>query len=303
MSDLPRRMLGNTGVEISALGFGAMELRGEPKGRPVDERHVGRLLNQTLDLGIDLIDTSIDYGVAEERIGRHLAARRDEFFLATKCGCPHDADPATAGGGTPHDYGAANIEAGVEQSLRRMRTDHLDLLQVHMSPSVAELEAAATIKTLQRLRAAGKIRFLGMSGELPHLADHIALGVFDVFQVPYSVLEPEHEPLIARAAEEGAGIVVRGAVAMGAVAPTGPGRRGQALLPIWEQAELDELADGMDRTEFLLRATIGLPGLSTAIIGTLNDDHLVANAEAAARGPLPDDVRREAVRRALEVRE
>jgi aryl-alcohol dehydrogenase-like predicted oxidoreductase len=78
---------------------------------------------------------------------------------------------------TPHDYRAANVRAGVEQSLRLLRTDHLDLLQVHLSPSRSELEAGGTAEELQALRDAGKVRFIGMSGTLPHLPDHIAMGV------------------------------------------------------------------------------------------------------------------------------
>ena len=78
----------------------------------------------------------------------------------------------------------ANVRAGIEQSLRRLRTDHLDVLQVHMSPSREQLESDGTIDEMVRLRDEGKIRFLGMSGTIPHLADHIEMGVFDVFQIP-----------------------------------------------------------------------------------------------------------------------
>ena len=86
---IPRRALGSTGVEVSALGYGAMELRGAPRAR-IDDADAGRLLNAVLDGGIDLIDTSIDYGRSEELIGRFLADRRDEYFLASKCGCMLD---------------------------------------------------------------------------------------------------------------------------------------------------------------------------------------------------------------------
>lgn len=300
MTDIPTRRLGRTGLDVTVLGFGSMELRDLPKGRPLDEAQAGQLLNGVLDAGINLIDTSIDYNLAEDRIGRHVASRRDEFVLASKCGCPVDADPATAGGGTPHDFGRANIRAGVEQSLRRLRTDYLDLLQVHMSPSVDELRSSETIEALDELRTEGKVRYLGMSGTLPHLQDHIALGVFDAFQIPYSALEPEHGPWITKAAETGAGVIVRGGVAKGAVDEDGPQKRGQALVPVWEAARLDELVDGISPTEFLLRFTISHPDVATTIIGTQSLDHLASNVAAARRGPLDADLVTETTRRVLE---
>src|SRR6476659_3243484 len=87
MPELPTRQLGRTGLEVTTLGYGAMELRGAPRGRDVSEAQAESILNAVLDAGINFIDTSIDYGVAEERIGRHLARRRSEYFLASKCGC------------------------------------------------------------------------------------------------------------------------------------------------------------------------------------------------------------------------
>src|SRR5437870_11853056 len=100
-----------------------------------------------------------------------------------------------------HVHTAENIRAGVEQSLRRMRTDHLDLVQFHVSPSRETLEENDSVAELLDLQREGKVRFLGMSGTLPHLTDHIAMGVFDAFQIPYSAVEPEHETVISDAAQ------------------------------------------------------------------------------------------------------
>src|SRR5207248_6525621 len=128
------RTLGRTGADVTILSYGAMELRGKPRGPEIADEDAGRLLNAVLDGGINLIDTSPDYGRSEELIGSYIGHRRDEFFLASKCGClleiPADATPPY-----PHDYSPANVRADVEQSLRRLRTDRLDLVQVHMSPS------------------------------------------------------------------------------------------------------------------------------------------------------------------------
>lgn len=289
------RTLGRTGYDTTILGYGAMELRGAPRGPAIDDEQAGRLLNVVLDSGINLIDTSVDYGHSEDRIGRYIAHRRDEYFLASKCGCQVDT-PLDAAGPAPHDYRPANVRADVEQSLRRLKTDRLDLVQVHMSPSRAQLETDQTIETLQALRDEGKLRFIGMSGILPDLPDHIEMGVFDVFQIPYSAVQREHEELISAAARAGAGTLIRGGAARGAPSEDkqwqqgpltqaeGVGRRR------WEQSGIDELLGDMSPIEFTLRFTLSHPDLSSTIVGTANIDHLRSNIAIAEKGPLPADV-------------
>ena len=305
MSDLQTATLGRTGVDVTTLGFGAMELR-----NAVDEDAAARLLNAVLDAGITIIDTSPDYGPSEELIGAGIAHRRDEYFLASKCGC--QVDPPPTGAFPEHCYDRGNIRAGVEQSLRRLRTDHLDLVQVHMSPSRATLEDEGSLDELQALRDEGKTRFIGMSGTLPDLADHIAMGTFDVFQIPYSALEREHEDLVAAAADAGAGTIIRGGVARGVpeTLPAAYERLPESMRARltkatedrkarWQAAEvqLEGLLDGMTRMEFLLRFTLSHPEMHTTIVGTANPAHLADNVEAARKGPLPADVYAEALRR------
>jgi aryl-alcohol dehydrogenase-like predicted oxidoreductase len=298
------RTLGGTGADVTILGYGAMELRGRPRGPEIADSDAGRLLNAVLDGGINLIDTSPDYGRSEELIGAHIGHRRDEFFLASKCGCPLES-PADAPPPYPHDYRPANVRADVEQSLRRLRTDRLDLVQVHMSPSRATLEQDHTVETLKDLQAEGKVRFIGMSGILPNLPDHLAMGVFDVFQIPYSAVQRDHEDLITEAAGAGAGTFIRGGAARGAAAQdknwqTGPlsqdpgvGRRN------WETSGVAGLLSeaGMSNMEFVLRFTLSHPGLSTTIVGTANPVHLAGNIAIAERGPLPADLYEQARKR------
>jgi aryl-alcohol dehydrogenase-like predicted oxidoreductase len=121
-----------------------------------------------LDAGISIIDTSPDYGRAEELIGRAISGCRDEFFLASKCGCPHGLPVDFF---HPHDYSPANIRAGVELSLRRLNTDRIDLIQLHMNPSRSTLELDESVAALQRPQEEGKLRFLGISCWLPHLPE------------------------------------------------------------------------------------------------------------------------------------
>src|SRR5438034_2374575 len=116
MTTLPRRALGRTGLEVTSLSYGAMELRGTPAGPEVSDEQAERVLNATLDAGINFIDTAPDYGRSEERIGASIARRRAEYFLASKCGCV----PGVGMSGE-HVHTAENIRAGVEQSLRRDR--------------------------------------------------------------------------------------------------------------------------------------------------------------------------------------
>ena len=276
------------------LGYGAMELRGAPRGRDVTDTQAETILHAVLDAGINYIDTSIDYGASEERIGRYISDRRSEYYLASKCGCLVGAPPAPRGQTSPHVFTRDNILAGVEQSLARMRTDYLDVLQFHISPSRRTLEEHGALETVLELRRAGTTRFVGMSGTLPNLADHIAMGVFDVFQIPYSAVEREHEAIIAAAAKAGAGIVIRGGAAKGA--PT-EGKQEGVQWQRWQQVDLGDLLDGMTPIEFILRFTFTHPDLHTNIVGTINPAHLQHNVNVLRQGPLPADVYAEAKRR------
>jgi aryl-alcohol dehydrogenase-like predicted oxidoreductase len=241
--------------------------------------------------------TSPDYGRSEELIGTYLSGRRDEFFLASKCGCPLNP-PADATPPYAHDYTPGNVRADVEQSLRRLRTDRLDLVQVHMSPSRATLAENHTVETLQELQAEGKLRFIGMSGILPNLPDHLAMGVFDVFQIPYSAVQRDHEELITEAADAGAGTFIRGGAARGAASAdknwqVGPLSQQAGLgQRNWETSGIASLVReaGLTSMEFVLRFTLSHPGLSTTIVGTANPAHLAGNIAVAEQGPLPADL-------------
>jgi aryl-alcohol dehydrogenase-like predicted oxidoreductase len=172
-----------------------------------------------------------------------------------------------------------------------------------MSPSREQMEAEGTIEAMVALRDEGKVRFLGMSGTLPNLPEHISMGVFDVFQIPYSAVQREHEEVITQAAAAGAGVLVRGGAARGAPSED----KSWTVPPIgldegvaqrrWDGSDVEGLLDGMSRQEFVLRFTLTNPGLSSTIVGTSRLDHLQSNLEMAAKGPLPPDLYAEAKRR------
>ena len=161
-------------------------------------------------------------------------------------------------------------------------------------PFDVKLAFAAKAPAVLGLKRAGTVRFIGMSGTLPNLPDQIAMGVFDVFQIPYSAVEREHEALITAAAKAGAGIVVRGGAAKGA--PT-EGKHDGVQWARWQKVRLDDLLGGMTAMEFILRFTFTHPSLHTNIVGTINPAHLRHNVDVARQGPLPADVYAEAKRR------
>jgi aryl-alcohol dehydrogenase-like predicted oxidoreductase len=293
---LPHATLGRTGLEVTTLGFGAMELRGAPNGPAITDADADRLLNSVLDEGINFIDTSIDYGRSEELIGRYIAHRREEYVLASKCGCVPGAPQ-----GSEHVHTADNIRAGVEHSLQTMGTDHLDIVQFHRSLTPEEFNAHGALDAALALKDEGKVRFVGVSAVLPTLDQQIDMGVFDVFQIPYSALQAEHDDVMARASAAGAGIIVRGGVARGAPEDWGSRRyymvSTKDMRDRWEMARLDDLLGGMTRVEFLLRFTLSHPALDTTIVGTANAAHLRANLATATEGPLPTEILTEAKRR------
>lgn len=282
-----KKTLGRTGLEVTQLGYGSMGLRGSKTWgvRVVSEEAAETFLNSVLNAGINFIDTSPDYGVSEERIGRYISGRRSEFYLATKCGCVYTQHEDHLE--IDHVWDRDVVKRNLETSLRRLQTDHIDILQFH-GGEVESLQRAGLIETLLEFRDQGMIRFIGSSSSLPKLPAMIELGVFDTFQIPYSCLAPQHHDLITKAAETGAGIIIRGGVAQGG--PDAEIQR-EALNTVWLNAKLDEvLPEGMSRAELILRYTLSHPGCHTTIVGTCNADHLAENLASAEAGPLPTEL-------------
>ena len=276
--NLPTAILGRTGLEVTRLGFGAAHRRA------MTDEEMSAQLNAVLDAGITFVDTANDYGNSEEMIGRFLRHRRDEFVLATKCGCNPDG----------HIWTRENLFRGLHESLERLRVDYVDVMQLH-NPSVAECEEGELVTALQDMRAQGKVRWIGASTTLPHLPTYLSWDVFDVYQIPYSALERDHEIWLTTTAQAEAGTIIRGGVALGEPkVGLGTTERWQAF----EQAGLGELrqADESD-TSFMLRYTLTHPDVHTIIVGTTNPVHLEENVQAVLAGPLPADVYAEAKQR------
>ncbi len=292
-------LLGRTGFEVTKLGYGAMELRG-PRvwdGRAVSDEQAGRILNAVLDAGINFIDTSSDYGMSEDFIGRHISQRRDEYYLATKCGClvvyKDDHDEVS------HQWTKENLLRNIENSLERMKTDYIDIWQLH-NPTIEQIQENDLLDVMAQVKSEGKIRSIGISTTLPYSNTFIKWDIFDTFQIPYSALQREHEDLITAVAKMGAGTIIRGGVAQGELGISY--RAMPERWKIWERAKLGDLrAPNESRTAFLLRFTLSHPSLHTTIVGTLNPEHLVENVKATNKGSLPTDIYTEAKRRLYEL--
>ena len=282
---LPTSTLGRTGLQVTRLGYGAGHRR------PMDDVQRDTIHNAVLDAGVNFIDTADDYGMtyddddtSEKLIGRYISQRRSEFYVATKCG----------GSESGHILTRENLFRNLHESLSRMKTDYVDMMQLHGS-TVEECEREGVVDSLLEMREQGKVRWIGNSTNLPDLPTFIEWGVFDSFQLPYSALERDHEGWITKAAEAGAGIIIRGGVSFGEPG-VGKGTRDQ-----WQkfhEAKLDELRqEGESRTAFVLRFTLTHPHTHTIIVGTTNPEHLRENVEALLEGPLPADTYDEAKRR------
>ncbi len=284
---MKRRILGKTRLRATVLGYGAMELR-DP-GR-VSDREADRLLGAVLDGGINFIDTSPDYGVSEDRIGKYLCHRRSDYVLATKCGC--NVDDRGAGREPRHVWTREQLLRNIEQSLRRLRTDHVDIWQLH-GARVEDVDGAGLLEVMHEVKATGKARHVSISSTLPDISTYLLRRAFATYQIPYSALQREHELVIREVAAAGAGVIIRGGVAKGEHSARMANR-----WKLWETCNLDEfVAEGESRSGFLLRLTITHPGMHTTIVGTSNPRHLAENLAAAERGTVREDTYAEIQRR------
>ncbi len=292
---MEKRKLGKTNLSVTQLGFGAMEVRGKRiwNGREVTDKQAETILNAVLDSGINFIDTAYDYGKSEEYIGKYISHRRSEYCLATKCGCfildkgDHDE--------TPHIWTKENLLHNIETSLKRMKTDYIDIWQLH-NPTPEDVGKGELIKVMEEVKASGKVKYVSISSTLPYISTFIEWDVFDSFQIPYSALQREHEDIISIAANKGAGTIIRGGIGRGD--PEYSGASNKDLWKSWDKANLDELLEEeQSRTDFMLRFTISHPDVHTTIVGTINPDHLQSNIQAFQKGALSEKTYLEAKNR------
>ena len=291
IDDMQQRRLGRTGLDVSAIALGTVELGLEygitvpgEKRCPSEEEAVA-LLNRALDLGVNVIDTARAYGTSETVVGRALRQRRDEFVLVSKVKTYH-AEISSA-----PDRREAMLRS-VQESLEQLQTDHLDLLMLHSS-SVEEIGEPFYAETLDECRARGWTRFVGASvyGVAAAKAA-VVCGRFDCLQVAWNLLDRSvEEDVLTMATEAGVGLMVRSVLMRGALT----NRRSHlppALAPVREAANtLEALAReaGMSLPELAFRYILSQPGPITALVGTAWIPELEEAVHHATGAPLPDD--------------
>jgi aryl-alcohol dehydrogenase-like predicted oxidoreductase len=282
------RKLGRTGHEVTLIGFGALEIgRNWGIGTDADRLkpapdEAGQVLNGVLDLGINLIDTASAYHYSEERIGHYLATRRSEYLLTSKCG-EHTGPNETC----YYDFSYQAVTDSIDQSLRLLQTDRIDVMQIHFGPDPEQvLDAGETVRAMLDAQEAGKIRHLGASAP-NHLALRcVEMGVFDVIQVAYSLLDRSAEPAIALAQERGVGVLIRSGFGGGLLTPRVLKR--PDLLPK-VLPYLDLLGGDASRLPALALAFLKRnPGVSSVLAGSKQLEHVQANLVAAEAGVAPE---------------
>jgi aryl-alcohol dehydrogenase-like predicted oxidoreductase len=278
MSNLERRPLGRTGLEVTRIGFGALEIGrdwdvgDEAARRRPEAEEAGRMLNGVLDLGVNLIDSARAYHRSEERIGASIAARRAEYVLATKCG-EHSEEPRTY-----YDFSYRAIANSIDTSLRLLQTDVIDLLQIHFGPEPEKvLEESETVRAMKDAREAGKVRFLGASPGNSLLDRCIESGDFDVLQVGYSLLDRGAHDLITKAGDRGIGILIRSGLGGGWLTPralTVPAEK----RPEKVRALLDLVGgDGEKLHALALAFQRSHPAISSILVGSKNLENFRRN--------------------------
>jgi aryl-alcohol dehydrogenase-like predicted oxidoreductase len=290
------RPLGQTGLTVSEIGFGAASWWGKPR---FNEIRAARLVDAAIEGGVTLFDTGSSYsgGNAEPRLGRVLKGRdASALVIATKAGT------FAEGRAIRRDFSPAAIVASAERSLRNLGLEVLPLLQLH-GPAAAEL-TDDLLAALQDLKARGLVRALGANSFDPGVIDRaIRLPQFDVVMVDYNVLRPEREPLIARAAAAGKAVLAGMPLAMGHTgwqvvrlrAPQDLWYAARGLIrhrrDVTEGARFGFLhrQPGMTGSQAALAYVLANPHVASAVTGTTRQAHLTENL-AASGLTLPDPV-------------
>ncbi|MNZ30169.1 General stress protein 69 [compost metagenome] len=254
------RPLGSTGLRVSPLGLGTVKLGRDqgvkyPNGFTIpDDEQARLLLAQARDLGINLIDTAPAYGRSEERLGPLLRGQREQWVIVSKVGEEFND------GQSHFDFSAAHTRFSIERSLKRLETDHIDLVLVHSDGNDLHiLEHEEVYQTLEALKQEGKIGGFGLSGKTVE-GGLKALERGDCAMVTYNLNEQAERPVLDYAAEHGKAILVKKALASGHVC----------------------LSPGVDPVRASFELLFGHPGVSSAIVGTINPVHLAHNVATVA---------------------
>ena len=273
------RRLGKTDMYVTALGFGGAEIGFQSVAQTI----VTELLNAALDVGLNVIDTGECYGGSEELIGNAVGYRRGDYFLFTKVGHASGLDLP--------DWDPAMMELSIDRSLKRLKTDHLDLIQLHTC-SEDKLRQGDVIEVVQKARDAGKARYIGYSGDSKAAHYAVTCGAFDTLQTSISIADQEGiELTLPEAAAKQVGVIAKRPIA-NAAWQYGDKPENGYYVPYWERFQKLKYpfleGEVADAAAIALRFTLSMPAVATAIVGTTNPKRWAQNADSANRGALDE---------------
>ncbi len=275
-------------MQVTALGFGSAEV-GYLK---TEHERAAQVIRRVLDSGINLLDTAVSYPGSEDLIGQTVADRRKEYVLVSKCGSANATDAAPA-------WSAKLIAQSVDLSLKRLRTDHLDVMLLH-SCDLPTLQKGEALGALVKARDQGKIRFCGYSGDNEAAAYAATLAEVAVIETSISICDQANIDMVLPAARrQNVGVLVKRAIANAAWRPQLPGMYSEyakSYVDRFKAMQLDanQLGFSGDPQELwpqiALRFTLSQPGVHCAIIGTTNPENIDKNIALAGQGPLDEQV-------------
>lgn len=297
------RLLGKSGIRVSEIGFGAWGIGGAVGGSiaygPVDRAESILALRTAHDIGINFFDTSDFYGFGESEsaIGEALSGLRSDVVIASKVGMLTSE--------AAQDFTPKHIRTSIEGSLRRLRTDYIDLYQLHSPPTTLLDPNSEAVMTLDSLKEEGKIRAWGISTRSPQDAKRAIVDLnAAAIQLNFNLVDQRalSDGIFALAGEYSTGIIVRTPLSFGFL--TGRysadqkyddqdhrSRWSREQIKRWAEAnrlfsELVSMDDGQTAAQFALRFCLSLPEVSTTIPGMLTHAHVTENAQASEMGPL-----------------
>lgn len=274
---MEKRQFGKTDIQVSVLGFGGSEIGYEGATQP----RVEQLLNSALDAGLNVIDTAECYEDSEELIGSTVSHRRADYYLFTKCGHPR--------GIGSEDWSTNSILESIERSLRRLRTDHLDLVQLHSCSEVV-LRKGEVIAALQTARDRGYTRYIGYSGDSVAAKYAVECEAFDALQTSINIADQEAiELTVPLARTRRMGVIAKRPIANAAW------RSGRKPIDPYQHTYWDRLrklsypfltsSDVARSISHALRFTLSVPGVDVAIVGTTKPERWQQNATMLGAGP------------------
>lgn len=256
---LPKKPFGSSGIDVSIIGLGTVKL-GRDQGVKYpqyftipNDIEAANLIAQAQDLGINLIDTAPSYGNSEVRLGKLLSGQRNQWIICSKVGEEFEA------GQSSFDFSPKHTRMSIERSLKRLKTSVIDILLVHSDGNDEKIiQQYGTLETLADLKAEGKIRAFGMSTKTV-AGGLLAAEQSDGVMVTWNLDHNDEIPVIDYCFANNKGVFIKKAFASGHTA----------------------IATQQDPVQQSFQMIFNHPGVSSAIVGTINLEHLQSNAKKA----------------------